>query len=248
MARELRAALIALPLAGCLVVGATLIPSGRALAQHGSAAGGEYHVCGSLQNPYGPYDYRKDRDKLQVVENFHFGPLTEALIRPMEHQVFGGDFDYTLRASPNHHRALISLARYAERVKLTKLVGSRYPVECYFDRAIRFAPDDLIVRMIYAGHLGRTNRTPEAIVQLDFVSAKAGDSATTHFNAGLNYFDIKEYDKALARAHDAQRLGLQRNELRDALVRAGQWRDAAPIAAAAAASATAAAASAPKAP
>jgi hypothetical protein len=38
------------------------------------------------------------------------------------------------------------------------------PVECYFDRAIRFAPTDTVVRVLYSRSFwGKKNRTVEAI-------------------------------------------------------------------------------------
>jgi len=180
--------------------------------------------CGSLQNAYGPFDYRiyKDRHEILQVDAYHFTPLVEALIKPM-FQHFAADFDYTLRASPNHHRALITMARWSERVKNPMPPGARYSVDCYFDRAIRFAKDDLIVRMIYAGFLGRAGRKTDAMQQLDYVSASAADNPFTHFNVGLAYFDLQEYDKALKEAHAAANLGLQRTELRDRLMAAGKW-------------------------
>ena len=178
--------------------------------------------CGSLKNAYGPFDYRTGKKFLEIVEEYHFNAATENLIRPMGGH-FGGDFDYTLRASPNHHRALISLARYAERTNSDQLRDAKYSVTCYFDRAIRFAPDDMIVRMIYAGHLGRTNRVDQARQQLDFVARAVTDSPFTHYSLGSSYFDIKQYDKALHHAHKAQALGFPRTELRDALRKVGKW-------------------------
>ena len=187
-------------------------------------------ACGPIANAYGPFDYRvyKGRNEIKIVEDFHFNAAVENLIKPMSSQFFGGDFDYTLRASPNHHRALISLTRYAERVKLPTLPGMHYPVECYFDRAIRFARDDLVVRMIYAGYLGRQGRAAEAMAQLDYVVVYAGDNAFTHYNAGLGYLELREFGKALNRAHMAAQLGLPRTELRDKLKAAGKWAEPAP--------------------
>lgn len=200
----------------------------------------QMHPCGSLENAYGPYDYRYHKKDLAVVEKFHFGPLSEALIQPMQYQVFGGDFDYTLRASPNHHRALISMGKLVDRTKNVQPRGASYTIDCYFDRAIRFAPDDMIVRMIYAGFLGRNNRVEEAMRQLDYAAKNAGDNPFTHYNLGLNYLDIKAYDKALAQAHEAQRLGFTRPELREALKAAGKWSEPSPASSAPAASGAAA--------
>ena len=67
--------------------------------------------CGSLENAYGPYDYRTDRgNRLYLVESAHFTPVVESLISGLSGPL-GAELDYTLRAFPNHHRALISDAR-----------------------------------------------------------------------------------------------------------------------------------------
>lgn len=203
-----------------LAAGLTGLAS-QAMAQYAAPE----NPCGSLKNAYGPFDYRTRRDMLGIVEDAHFNQAAEMLVRPMGRH-FGGDFDYTLRASPNHHRALVSLSRYAEKVKLTQIPDARYTVDCYFDRAMRFATDDLIVRMIYAGHLIRTKREADALVHLDYVAQKAApDNPFTHYNLGLLYVEIKRYDKALPQAHAAMKLGLPRTELRDALKKAGKWTE-----------------------
>ena len=58
-----------------LVCGLVGLPFSVAHAQSGLASQG----CGSLENAYGPYDYRTDKDKLGVVEKFHFGLQQESL-------------------------------------------------------------------------------------------------------------------------------------------------------------------------
>ena len=96
----------------------------------------------------------------------------------------------------------------------------------------------MLVRMIYAGHLGRTSREKEALAQLDYVAQSAADNPFTHYNLGLLYLELGRHDKALAQAHAALQLGLPRTELRDALKKAGKWvepRAAAPEGAASAA-------------
>ena len=191
------------------------LPAAQAAAQ-GAA------MCGDLWNAYGPYDYRSDRDKLGIVERFHFTPQVEALIRGKSGHI-GGDIDYTLRAFPNHHRALIALTRYAERLKTDKPPRAGYTVDCYFDRALRFRPDDHVVRMIYASHLARTGRGPLALQHLEAAKQLVQDNPLSIYNIGLLYFDMKEYDKALEMAHQALALDLPRTELKDQLKAAGRW-------------------------
>lgn len=183
-------------------------------------------TCGSLRPPgqFGPYDYRTDKSKLAIVEDYHFPPVVEALIGgSVGSTSIAGNIAYTLRAFPNHHRALMAMMRYGEKMKSPQPTGAPLPVECYFERALRFRPDDTIVRMIYATFLTKNKRSPEAIQQLELATASAGDNAITHHNIGLIYFDLKDYDKALDQAHKAIALGFPQPPLRDQLQSLGKW-------------------------
>ena len=183
-------------------------------------------ACGTLQNHYGPYDYRTDKNKLAIVESAHFTPPVEALLRGSTTSTGpGGDIVYTLQTFPNHHRALVAIMRFGEKVKSAHPKGLPLPIECYFERALRFRPDDFVARMIYATYLAKNKREPEADKQLEQVAAASNDNAFTLYNMGLIYFDMKKYDKALAHAHKAYELGFLAPELRDQLTKAGQWKE-----------------------
>lgn len=189
------------------------------------AAAQKVNACGPIGGGYGPYDYRTDRDKLGIVERPHFPPIVEALIKGNRGSL-GGDLGYTLRAFPNHHRALVAVTRYGEKLKTPHPRDLQYPVECYYDRALRFRPDDAIVRMLYAQFLAKAGRVPEGLHQLSFATTYAENNAFTHYNIGLIYLDLKEYGKALEQAHRAYALGFDRAELRDRLQAAGKWVEA----------------------
>lgn len=180
--------------------------------------------CGAIvQADNGPYDYRNERGALlEVVERFHFTPQVESLTST---GIVGGDLDFTLRAFPNHHRALMAMMRLGEKVKSSQPSGARYSVECWFERALRFRPDDSIARMIYATFLAKAGREPETVKQLELAAASAGNNPFTHYNVGLIYFDNKKYDQALAQAHMAYSLGFPRPELRDQLISVGKWKE-----------------------
>jgi tetratricopeptide (TPR) repeat protein len=180
--------------------------------------------CGSLDNAYGPYDYRTDRDKLQIVEVAHFTPPVEALLRG-ERGHLSQDLDYTLRASPNHHRALASMTRLAERQKVDKVSGAGWDVDCYYIRALRFRGNDTTVRMLYATYLHKKGRSEEALTQLNVARDFAADNPFTHYNLGLVYLDLGAHEQALASAHKAMALGFPRTELRDKLAAAGKWAE-----------------------
>lgn len=192
-----------------------------ALAFPASAA--EY--CGSLANMYGPYDYRIDKDKLKIVEDFHFTPEVEMLRRGKSGNL-GGDLDYTLRAFPNHHRALLAMMRLAEREKRAQPLGARYTLSCYFERALRFRPDDEVVRLLYGMHLAKQGKKDEALRQLDQVANSSTDKdALTHYNLGLTYLDLGRSDQALHHAQLAYQMGIELPGLRNKLVKAGIWRE-----------------------
>lgn len=185
----------------------------------------EPSACGSLANAYGPYDYRVDRDKLPLVLGAHFTPEVEALIRGKTSITPGGDIDYTLRAIPNNHRALLAMMRLGEKEKTHQPRGSRYSIECWFERAVRFRPDDTIARMLYSTFLGSKGRIPEASRQLEIATTYAKGNAFTHYNIGLHYFDLKNYDQALVQAHKAIELGFSPTLLHNQLQSVGKWSE-----------------------
>ncbi|URI10265.1 ABC transporter permease [Aquincola tertiaricarbonis] len=198
--------------------------------------------CGPINIPthVGPFDYRTDRQLLSLVEYGHFQPGVERLIRPM-FEFFGADLDYTLKAYPNHHRALMTMARLTIKEKSLKPKGANFSAECYFIRGMTFRPDDLIVRMIYASFLVMHQRNEDAAKQLDFVLESADDDPFTHYNAGMIYADMKDWPRALRQAHIALAGGFTRPELKSRLQQAGQWREPSAQAAPAAAAASSAA-------
>ena len=196
--------------------------------------------CGSLRNNYGPFDYRGEANVLSpanndshahrryLVEGAHFSPRVEMLVGAQSANQIGGpgpDIDYTLRAFPNNPRALLAVMRYGEKAKKDKPEGLHFVVECYFERAIRFAPDDNVVRMVYTTFLTKNSRKTDALQQLQMVLNSAKDNPFTHFNVGLLYFDLGEHQKALAQAHKAAELGFVRTDLIDQLKAAGKWAE-----------------------
>jgi len=207
---------------------AAVLASAPAWAQSGASN------CGPIPIPgqYGPWDYRTDRDKLAIVLGAHFTPEVEALVRGKTSESPGGDISYTLVSIPNNHRALIAVMRLGEKEKTPMPRGSRFSVQCWFERAVTFRPDDAVVRMIYSTYLNKQGRAQEANAQLEMATVQAKDNGFTHYNIGLHYFDMKNYDKALAQAHKALALGFTQTALRDELQKVGKWSEppeAAPV-------------------
>lgn len=190
-----------------------------------------FEECGDLANAYGPYDYRTSRDKLAIVEGAHFTADVESLRRG-NRGTLGGDLDYTLRASPNHHRALIAMITLGRKLNTDQPQGANYTLNCYFDRAVRFAPDDAVVRLIYGTYLSRTGKRQEALQQLDVALSLDQDNANVHYNLGLIYVDMKNFAKARIHARRAYELGFTLPGLKKRLEDAGQWEAPGPATAA----------------
>ena len=172
----------------------------------------------------GDYTNATDRERLGVVEQFHFTSQVERLERG-ESGYLGGDIAYTLEHFANHHRALAALARLALREKNSQPKGARHSVECYFDRAIRYRPDDARVRAIFGGYLLALGQQEAALLQLEEAARIEPGNAVNQYNLGLLYLRQKDYDKARAAAQQAYRRGFPLPGLKNKLAAAGQWRD-----------------------
>lgn len=179
--------------------------------------------CGELSFHYGPHDYRKPNTfTLSLVENAHFTPEVEAGIRGMTTNI-GGDISYTLQAIPNHPRALATMAMLGLRDKKLHLKSAKYPVECYFDRAMRFVPDDAMVKAIYGNYLFALGRTDEALTMFKIASEMMPTDPTVNYNTGLAYFKKKDYANARRHAIIAYDQGFPLPGLKSKLVAVGQW-------------------------
>lgn len=205
-------------------VGALLLATaGCAHAQPLAGVG----ICGELRGKvgqYGPYDYRKHPEKAPIVEQFHFTPKVEALRAGENSRLLAGDISYTLRAFPNHPRALYAMVRYSQlHGDALRVPGAQFPVECYFDRALRFTPDDAQVRALYADFLIRHKRSKEARQQLE-IAEKLELNPQIEYNLALAWVNLGENEKALVHAKSAYAGGVQFPALREKLVRAGVWK------------------------
>ncbi len=193
--------------------------------------------CGELRGGwYGPYDYTdaEDRSHLHVVEMYHFTPQVESLISGRSGYLWQ-DLDYTLRAFPNHHRALYAFIRYElrERQKsqqekkpyLPPTSVGEFPVTaaCFFDRAIRWQPRDPNVYMLYGLYFQLNGMPLKALEQYRISEKLQPNSADLHYNLGLLYFDARDYPQAKAHAKRAYQLGYPLPGLRKKLAGVGQW-------------------------
>lgn len=180
--------------------------------------------CGELTNAFGPYDYRDSANahELWLVEQAHFTSNVERG-ESGNSGTLAGELNYTLRAFPNHIRALGTLARLSKNGKIPKIPGMRYPVECFFDRAIRFAPNDGMVRAAYGNYLYAQGATDRALPFLEQGARMSPDNPGVQYNLGVVYFRMKRYKEANQAAQNAYAAAFPLPGLRRMLTEAGAW-------------------------
>ncbi|MFG6416569.1 ABC transporter permease [Roseateles sp. DC23W] len=201
------------------------VAGGVLALQLAPALGQPEHPCGSLENAYGPFDYRRERGRLlEIVDRAHFNSDVRNLRRGQSGSL-GGDIDYTLRASPNHHLALASIAELGIRSKQRHPQALKRSIDCYFDRAMRFQPDDHLVRMLYASFLQRMNFNADALVIVESIERMPNLVGMSHFNLGMLLMDLGETERALGHAWQALEMGWPRTDLKERLQKGGKWRD-----------------------
>jgi len=185
---------------------------------------------------YGPYDYRnrhgKTRENLGIVEEFHFGSKQQrAVLQGSTATFVWKDLDYTLRAFPNHAKALYLLGLYSyqmsrENPKFFQSLERRpdySPAQCYFRRAMRFAPDDPNIWNTLGRLQTMQGSHAEAVKSFGKVVELAPRSAAAHYNLGLAYYAAGRYDESLAAAQKAYALGYRGQDLKRRLAAKGHW-------------------------
>src|SRR5207248_1557456 len=116
-----------------------------------------------------------------IVEDHHFTPEVE-LLRSGVSSAIGGDIDYTLRAIPNHPRALMAMVRLGQRDKTSRPKGAHFTVECYIDRAIRYQPDDMNVREIRGIYRSMVGDHAAAVTDFEAVVQQQPANGNAHYN------------------------------------------------------------------
>lgn len=182
--------------------------------------------CSGNRQGVGPYDYTNAADrkaKLEIVESYHFTPNVEQLISGLSTIELGGDIDYTLRAFPNHHRALQAMARYQIQKKRDR--NAPYsPAECYFERAINFNGIDATAPILYGIYLHKLGKHKAALKHYKSAEKLDANGTELHYNLGLLYIDLKQYENARRYAIKAYKAGYPLQGLKSKLKGLGLWK------------------------
>lgn len=199
-------------------------PTSEAFHAPDSQPAGNCGVLAAKKAGLGPLDYRLSSPyTIAFVEVRHFPRHVELLQRGARSGTVAGDLQYMLETFPNHPRALRATAEMFRRNGGVTPAYMNYSIECWFDRAIAYRKNDGDVRVIYAEHLFKTGKKDLAMEQALVAESVAADNARLHYNVGLVFFDLGDFDRARQHAIKAAELGFNLPGLPGKLKKAGKW-------------------------
>jgi len=180
--------------------------------------------CDGGGQGYGPFDYTNPthfNERLPVVERHHFTSKVSSLVEGESGGLLA-DIDYTVRAFPNHHRALYSIIRLSGQQRGRRMLDQwRTPPECYLQRAIHFAPEDHRSYILFGIFLHQQERYGRAEEMYQRALELQPGSPETHYNLGLTLLERGSYDQARQHAREAYERGYPLPGLRERLRAAG---------------------------
>ena len=180
--------------------------------------------CGELDMGYGPFDYTNSqhvREFLPRVEEHHLEEEIQHLQEDADPAGIGQNLSYVLGAFPNHHRALDLMVRYLQQFDGKQPKGVWYSMECYFERAIFFKPDDGVVHMLFGNYLFAQGEFEEARAEYELALPHIPTNPELHYNLGLLLVKMGEYERAMEHARVAYDAGFPLPGLKKKLESAG---------------------------
>lgn len=185
-----------------------------------------------IDGRHGPFDYRSaNQADRKLVEKPHFDEhyqaykLGKRMVRKKHDSIIetpAAGFSYTLWAFPNHHKALAAIEDLGAKEKSERLKGLELRVHCYFQRAVRFVPNDGLVRALYGYYYARRNELEKADTQIVEAISLRPDDVNVRVYAATAYLELGQLEKAVDHAKAAYGLGYPFPGLRQRLERAGQ--------------------------
>ena len=148
----------------------------------------------------GPWDYnqRATHVHLERVEGSYFPPHVENLEGDPKAGAMGSA--KTLRIYPNHHRALYTLMRYYRDYPEDVDNSELYTMECMFNRAKFFTPNDPMVYMLNGMHYHWKSDFAGSKIQYMQAYELDPENPQINYNLGLMYYDQGDYETAAKHA------------------------------------------------
>lgn len=173
------------------------------------------------------FDYRdmsaQARQWKVLVEQAHFTDSIKRGIKGNTGHIMS-DLHYTLNRFPNHPFALSVVAKVQSRPGYTGRTprGKYYPTtNCFFHKALAFAPGDPQVYHVIALHFHKQKDYPRAEAFYQSAIHNNPANAEVHYNLGLMYMDANQPARALPHAELAYAAGYPMPGLKNRLAKHG---------------------------
>jgi tetratricopeptide (TPR) repeat protein len=166
---------------------------------------------------YAPRVKGEDITRLKNVEDYHLGPGQQKVAK-QQYLYAMQEFAFILGYYPNHPKALSLLSNLCQ-----KWQDRKCDAEGAFERAIKRNPNAAPTYLLYGVHLHRKRKMEEAVKAYRRAVELAPNSLDAHYNLGLAYAELKQYDLANQHAQRSYQLGAFTPGLRTKLQKAGKW-------------------------
>ena len=169
---------------------------------------------------YAPRTNNEQITLLKNVESYHLGP-GQAKMAKRAYPSALQEFEFILRYFPNHPQALSLLSELCRQ-------WPERPCDAdeWFEKAINRNPNVSHTYLVYGIHLHRKKQLKEAVDAYRRAIEITPNSMNTHYNLGLAYADLQQYDLANQHAQRAYQLGAYTPGLRNKLEAVGKWGSA----------------------
>ena len=171
----------------------------------------------------GNHDYyaarsARDIELLTAVEKYHMQLGYDELSAKRYEAAFG-DAKFMLHYFPNHPKALILLSEICNRWQSPDCNPDEW-----LEKAVSRNPAVAETHLLYGIYLHRTKRFDAAVKNYKQALETDPMSLNAHYNLGLAYVDLKQYELANQHAQKSYALGAPFPGLREKLKRVGAWK------------------------
>ena len=167
---------------------------------------------------YNPGTSTDEKAIFENVHSYHLQPGLDGL-KHGNWKAAHDNFEFILRYFPNSPQALNGISELC----VNKWKSPQCDADSWFDKAIERNSSIATTWVIYGIHLERKKLPREAVEKFEHALELNPDDINAHYNLGLAYFDLKEYDKSNRQAQASYALGAQFPGLREKLIRVGAW-------------------------
>lgn len=155
---------------------------------------------------------------LENVEKYHLSQGIDKF-KQGKYEYAWSEFAFMLHYFPNHPKALKLIG------ELSIQMENPSRAERYYETALRLFPDESETHAVYGIFLHRLEKYTQATEAYQRAIALNDKAVDYHYNLGLAYYALNDFEKAHAQATIAYNKGYPLPGLKDKLKQANAWPD-----------------------